>query len=286
MEGNRSYLPASTILSLVQVAVLSLGSTSVYVTVGFRGFSQAGLMWMIRCSLILLLALPSGAVEAVIPVQTAATEPNDLTVSEVWSPDDPRAPISRPPLTAPSLTGSEMVEPHTSVYLNPKIAVGCLSYAILALLPVIVFMSSISFVKTGRDDTFLFAFCLILWSIPFVPLSLVFVIVQFIPQIRSTWTIRKPSSMDISTLGLQAILFVLLGVSWSYRLRSQYDSIFSEAFVFPFGWYYTFGWRYFNFILYGLGQGVLFSICIYRKHMRSLATQNMLVSNTAGTPED
>lgn len=54
-----------------------------------------------------------------------------------------------------------------------------------------------------------------------IPATLVLVTTQFLPQIALAWRLRhslKSTSISVWTLGLQMILFALLGISWRLRL--------------------------------------------------------------------
>jgi hypothetical protein len=105
-----------------------------------------------------------------------------------------------------------------------------------------------------------------------IPTSLILVLVQFAPQISTIWMLRKEIdvlSLSIWTLAIQMIAFFLLGISWIFRLGKPgtgYNTV--QPVNGPFSWYFLVGWPYLNNILYGVGQAILFALCIYFKYRR------------------
>lgn len=80
-----------------------------------------------------------------------------------------------------------------------------------------------------------------------IPATLVLVTTQFLPQIAFTWRLRhnlKSTSISVWTLGLQMILFALLGISWRLRLGTIGVGWTSEWTIKgPADWYELIGWR-------------------------------------------
>ena len=96
------------------------------------------------------------------------------------------------------------------------------------------------------------------------------VLVHVMPQIRTLWQSGSPNSLSIWTLGLQTIVFILLGISWLLRLGTP--DLPDKPPGVPIGlkyWYYLVGWPSLNYILAGCGQGVLFALCLYLKWKKS-----------------
>lgn len=99
-----------------------------------------------------------------------------------------------------------------------------------------------------------------------IPTTLVLVTTQFLPQIALAWRLRhdlKSTSISVWTLGLQMVLFVLLGISWRLRLGIIGTGWTSDWTIKgPADWYQWVGWRCFNYTLFAFGQAVLFVICV------------------------
>lgn len=77
------------------------------------------------------------------------------------------------------------------------------------------------------------------------------------------------SSLSIWTLAAQAILFLLLGISYIARLGKP-GTGFNKPPNVPmnlYTWYRLVSWPYVNNIMYGIGQGVLFFMYLYYLHV-------------------
>lgn len=119
----------------------------------------------------------------------------------------------------------------------------------------------------------------------------VFLISQFIPQIKLMHHLRhEPDTTSISpwTLGLHFITFVVVGVSWRaylYQLRPGYLHDLLSSALGPIDWYTYVGWRWFNYILFALGQGMLLCLYVYYRY-QSAARRNNSQRGSSGTDVD
>jgi len=102
-----------------------------------------------------------------------------------------------------------------------------------------------------------------------IPVSIVLVISQFPSQIKALLAMEETldaSSLSIWTLAIQTITFILVGISWMYRLgpRGKGYNRVPDGIVDPFTWYYISSWPYINNVIFGVGQGVLFLTYLYQ----------------------
>lgn len=219
------------VLGLVQITALWLGSVLLYEKPAF--IERGGLKQYLR--LIVFVIYPN-----------IINEPAD---------DSPPKTLAT---HVPSSTQS-----HPEPNIHKAIALICITHALLWLVPAIGI--ALPRPKEPRMD---FAPFIGLCDMICIPASLILVISQFPSQITMAWAMRRQlaaSSLSIWTLAVQMIAFILLGVSWIYRLGVP-GTGFNRApagITDPFTWYYIVSWPYINNIIYGVGQGVLFSICAY-----------------------
>ena len=87
---------------------------------------------------------------------------------------------------------------------------------------------------------------------------------QFIPQFKLAWRLRHEldyTSINSWTLGSQAVILVLVGISWRIRLGKVRFGYASEWVIRgPYDWYMMIGKRCLPFVVNGLGQALLFAI--------------------------
>jgi hypothetical protein len=102
-----------------------------------------------------------------------------------------------------------------------------------------------------------------------IPVSIVLVIWQFPSQIKALLAMEETvdaSSLSTWTLAIQTITFILVGISWMYRLgyRGKGFNRVPYGIVDPFTWYYISSWPYINNVILGVGQGVFFLTYLYQ----------------------
>jgi hypothetical protein len=90
---------------------------------------------------------------------------------------------------------------------------------------------------------------------------------QFFPQFKLAWQLRRKlgsTSLSTWTLGSQMVIFALVGMSFRIRV-GKIGVGFTHAWVIRSltEWYMMIGWRCVPYVVYGLGQAVLFALLVY-----------------------
>ena len=101
-----------------------------------------------------------------------------------------------------------------------------------------------------------------------LPACIVLVTCMFPLQIRETTFSKRSiheSSLSLTTLALQMIAFILLGLSWKKDLGRPGDpfNITPPNLTLPWALYRLGAWQWVNNMIFGVGQGLLLSISLW-----------------------
>ena len=102
-----------------------------------------------------------------------------------------------------------------------------------------------------------------------IPVVTILATAQFLPQVKLAWQLRGKlgsTSMSTWTIGSQMVIFVLLGIGSRIRV-GKIGVGFTHAWMIRSltDWYLMIGWRCVPYVVYGLGQVVLFALILYYK---------------------
>lgn len=86
------------------------------------------------------------------------------------------------------------------------------------------------------------------------------ILFQYLPQILTTLALRTRGSISLVSLGLQILVFVVLGICQGLRLSSIINPSPNRDWR---DFYAKFGYMWMNYLISVLGQVALFIVCIY-----------------------
>jgi hypothetical protein len=161
-------------------------------------------------------------------------------------------------------------------YLRTILAL-CILHTCIWVLPVLV-------LSIPRPRTELMEFpntiFLGLWDYLLIPACIVLVMSIFPLQIREMISSKRPiheSSLSSTTLALQMIAFILLGLSWKDSLGRPGDpfNYTPPGLTLPWPLYRLGAWQWVNNMIFGVGQGILLLISLWvRSQQRTLQGQS------------
>jgi len=173
---------------------------------------------------------------------------------------------------------------HTERRFDKKMLAICFTNALIFLLPYLAIA-----LPTPKENIMLGVY-VTTTSFVGIPLMVVFVIAQVRPEISTIWSLRRHlglSSLSLWTLGIQMVAFMLLGLSWVIRIGKRGTGYNSDTPHYdPFTWYFLTGWRWVNYLLYGLGQAALFFLCMYCKYLERSGNTKLSVEDGRGNVDE
>lgn len=172
------------------------------------------------------------------------------------------------PVLEPSLSPEQQRSHHEQnqrPYGSKLITSLCIAHLVIWVLPAIY----IAYLSASRSTSWGSWYFMGLCDMICIPVTSILVISQFPSQIKLLLAMGRKldgSSLSIWTLVFQTFTSILLGISWMYRLgpRGKGYNRVPDGIIDPFTWYYLSSWPYINNIVFGVGQGVLFLICLYQ----------------------
>jgi hypothetical protein len=140
-------------------------------------------------------------------------------------------------------------------------------HTILFLIP-IVFIAA-----TDPSEVIIFGFLVMIYVLILWPLIPLLAVGRTIPQVAALWqhrSVLKSTSLSLPSIGLQAIAYPLLGLSWCISVRNLPPWVYNCQETWSRGWYCCSGWRWLPYVIAGAGELVslgvyAFSIWRYRQ---------------------
>lgn len=134
------------------------------------------------------------------------------------------------------------------------------SYLFISLVPIIVVAASPGS-KEDRKwfDALFTGFHIVFFNPPITILG----VVSVYPQAREIWRRPRgsgPGALSLMGLAVQAVLFLLLGLTWPARLAWGYP-IFGRGFS---SWFQMVGYVPFDYIIFALVQAILLCVAVRR----------------------
>lgn len=77
------------------------------------------------------------------------------------------------------------------------------------------------------------------------------------PEVRSKDSIAPDSALSVRGLVVQAVVFILVGISFVWRMRVPSEELDEHFVVNSRMWYWTVGWATINNVIFAVAQGVL-----------------------------
>jgi hypothetical protein len=164
-----------------------------------------------------------------------------------------------------ALPPADLASLPTAIHSHRASLAFVVTYILVFLVPVLCF----AYPPTDQDIGSAAIFNLLgIYHVFALPLL---VVSQFIPQIRLVWSLRHDLEHTVISLWtpfLQFFCFLMVGMSWKIyhagigRPYTQPDSLYPGWWE----WYCRIGWRWLNYVAFGIGQGVLFMLYVHLKY--------------------
>ena len=113
---------------------------------------------------------------------------------------------------------------------------------------------------------------------------------QFVPQLRMLRRERRRLGqlrLDTLASAIDAVLFLLIGISWRQLLAETTPLVvmFWYGLAHPLSWQQWGAWIWFDYVLFGVGQGLVLSMYLFLKH-RHVRKSNAQKEDLAEQDED